>query len=41
LARLGEFTVHLLKAFDPIKHVKRSDMSFDAHQEKPYGYRLL
>ena len=30
LARLGEFTVHLLKAFDPIKHVKRSDMSFDA-----------
>ena len=26
VARLGEFTVHSLKAFDPIQHVKRADV---------------
>jgi len=38
LARLGEFTVPSLKVFDPAKHVKRSDLSFDA--EDRHGLRV-
>ena len=38
LARLGEFTVPALKVFDPAKHVKHLDLSFDA--EDRHGLRV-